>query len=77
MPRKTSMKPVAVKWLKYLIAILLGQGFYFVVLYSHLPRSAQHDPDKLDLGVLVDFWLCLFFLGLLELGIFLYRRSKR
>jgi hypothetical protein len=26
---------------------------------------------------LVDFWFCLFFLGLLELGAFLHKRGKR
>jgi uncharacterized membrane protein len=70
------MKPMTVKWLKYLIAIVLGQSFYFFVLYGHLPRAARHQPYKLDLGILVDFWLCLFFLGLLELGAILYNRGK-
>jgi H+/gluconate symporter-like permease len=77
MLKGASVKPVAVKWLKYLIAIALGQSLYFFVLYPHLPPAARHQPYKLDLGVLVDFWLCLFFLGLLELGAFLYRRGKR
>lgn len=70
------MKPVTVKWLKYLIAILLGQGLYFC-LYPYLPPAAKHQPFKFDLGTLVDFWFCLFFLGLLELGDFLYKRRRR
>jgi hypothetical protein len=70
------MKPATVKWLKYLVAILLGQGLYFY-LNPYLPPAARHHPYKLDLGTLVDFWFCLLVLGLLELGAFLLRPGKR
>jgi hypothetical protein len=70
------MKPVAVKWFKYLIAILLGNGLYFA-LNPYLPRAAQHHPYKLDLGTLVDFWLCLLVYGLLELGALLHKPGER
>jgi hypothetical protein len=69
------MSPVARKWIKYLVAILLGQGLYFA-LSPYLPPAARHHVYQLDLGTLVDFWLCLFVLGLLELGAFLHSRRK-
>jgi len=70
------MEPVKVKWFKYLIAIVLGNGLYFV-LNPYLPPPAQHHPFKLDLGTLVDFWLCVAVYGLLELGAFLHQHIKR
>jgi len=70
------MKPVAMKWLKYLIAILLGNGLYFA-LNPHLPEAVRHHPYKLDLGTLVDFWLCVAVFGLLELGAFLHQQGRR
>jgi hypothetical protein len=42
-----------------------------------LPPAAQHHPFKLDLGTLVDFWLCLVVYGLLELGAFLHKKGER
>ena len=70
------MKPITVKWFKYLIAIVLGNGLYFA-LNRYLPPAAQHHPFKVDLGTLVDFWLCLAVYGLLELGAFLHKRGRR
>jgi hypothetical protein len=70
------MKPLTVKWLKYLVAILVGNGLYFA-LNPYLPEAARHHPFKLDLGTLVDFWLCVVVYGLLELGTFLRQRSNR
>jgi hypothetical protein len=72
----TKMRPVTVKWLKYLIAILLGNGLY-LALNPYLPQAAQHHPFKLDLGTLVDFWFCLVVYGLLELGAFLHKQGER
>ena len=46
------MKPVTVRWFKYLIAILLGNGLYFA-LNPYLPEAARHHTYKLDLGTLV------------------------
>ena len=69
------MKPITAKLLKYLVAIILGNGLYFA-LSSYLPEPARHHPFKLDLGTLVDFWVCLFVLGLLELGALFRSRGK-
>jgi hypothetical protein len=70
------MKTVTVKWFKYLIAIVLGNGLYFA-LNPYLPEPTQHHTYKLDLGTLVDFWFCLVVFGLLELGAFLHKQGRR
>ena len=41
-----------------LIAVLTGNAVYFLLL-PHLPELARHHPQHLDLGLVVDFWLCL------------------
>ena len=61
-----------VKWTKYLVAILLGNGLYFA-LSPYLPPAAQHRSWVVDLGTVVDFWFCLLVYGLLELGLFFRR----
>lgn len=61
------------KWLKYLVAILLGNALYFT-LSPHLPPAAQHRSWEVDLGTVVDFWFCLAVYGLLEFGAFLNSR---
>jgi hypothetical protein len=61
------------KWIKFLIAVLLGNALYFA-LSPHLPPAAQHQAWAVDLGTVVDFWFCLLVYGLLELGAF-FRRS--
>lgn len=61
-----------IKWVKYLIAILLGNALYFAVS-PHLPPAAQHHSWAVDLGTVVNFWFCLLVYGLLELGAFFRR----
>ncbi len=60
--------------LKQLVAILIGNAIYFLLLMPHLPAPAQHRPDKLDLGLLVDFWICVVVYGVIEL---VARRRRR
>jgi len=66
---------VAARWLKYLIAILLGNTIYFT-LSPDLPPSARHEAFQLDLGTIIDFWFCLVVYGVIELAGFLRRRPK-
>ena len=61
------MPRLRIPWLKYLTAILLGNGLYFA-LSPYLPPAAQHHTRSVDLGTIVDFWVCLFIYGVLELG---------
>jgi hypothetical protein len=70
------MKPVTVKWFKYLVAIILGNALYFA-LNPYLPEAARHHTYKLDVGTLVDFWFCLLVFGLLELGAFIHKQGRR
>jgi hypothetical protein len=53
--------------LKQTIAIILGNLLYFFVLMPHLPPAGRHRPDRLDLGLIVDFWVCVVIYGLIEL----------
>jgi hypothetical protein len=55
------------KWIKFMVSIILGNVLYFA-LSPHLPPAAQHHSWTVDLGTIVDFWLCLVVYGLWELG---------
>jgi hypothetical protein len=59
-------KPAKLNFVQSLIAVLAGNLVYFLLM-PHLPAAAQHNPMKLDLGVLVDFWFCLVFLGAIKM----------
>jgi hypothetical protein len=61
-------------FLQSLIAVISGNAIYFLLLVPYLPPVARHRMSKIDLGLLLDFWICLVIYGLLEL---LVRRRKR
>ncbi len=69
------MKFNASSWIKYLVAIVLGQVLYFA-LSPHLPPAARHQHFQFDLGTVIDFWFCLFVYGLIELVVFLRNRAR-
>jgi hypothetical protein len=52
-------------FLQSLAAVLAGNIVYFLLM-PHLPPAARHNPARLDLGVIVDFWFCLVFLGVIN-----------
>lgn len=52
--------------LKQFIAIVIGNVVYFFLLMPHLPSRGQHQPFRLDLGLLVDVWVCLVLYGIFE-----------
>jgi hypothetical protein len=56
---------VRVNLLQALLAIILGNVAYFLLLPS-LPPVARHRPFRIDLGTLVDFWFCLAAYGLIR-----------
>ncbi len=62
-------------WMKYLVAIVLGQALYFSVS-PHLPSAARHQRFQFDLGTVIDFWFCLFVYGIIELVVFLRNRAR-
>jgi hypothetical protein len=49
-----------------LLAILIGNAIYFLLM-PRLPSSAQHQVYRLDLGLLVDFAVCVAVFGVLQL----------
>jgi cytosine/uracil/thiamine/allantoin permease len=57
-----------------LIAVVVGNAIYFLLM-PRMPRLAQHTTFRFDLGLVVDFWICLVIYGLLEL--FQRRRRSR
>jgi hypothetical protein len=60
-------------WIKYLAAVALGNLLY-LRLSPLLPPGARHH-SLVDWGTFVDLWFCLFVYGVIELGIFLWRRK--
>ena len=60
-----SKPSVLVNLLQALVAIVLGNVVYFLLLPS-LPQAARHHPFQLDLGMVIDFWFCLVAYGLIR-----------
>jgi hypothetical protein len=60
-----SKSSVIVNLLQALLAILLGNVVYFLLLPS-LPSVARHRPFQFDLGMIIDFWFCLVAYGLIR-----------
>ena len=56
------------RWLEYLIAILVGNVIYYFSLVPHLPSLLRHQGFQMDLGVVVDFAVCVAVYGLIRLG---------
>jgi hypothetical protein len=53
---------------KSLAAVVLGNAVYFLLM-PHLPSAARHAPNRLDVGLVVDFWVCLVVYGIIDLAI--------
>jgi hypothetical protein len=62
--------------LKQFIAVLLGALLYYFVLVPHLPIRAQHQPFRLDWGLVVLAWICLVLYGAIEFAIRFSNRPK-
>jgi hypothetical protein len=60
-----SKPSVLVNLLQTLLAIVLGNVVYFVLIPS-LPSVARHRPFHLDLGMILDFWFCVVAYGLIR-----------
>lgn len=59
------------RWLEYLIAILIGNAIYYLSLAPHLPQILRHQGFAIDGGVIVDFAVCVAVYWLIRLGIHL------
>jgi len=68
-------KTVSANFWTSLISVLVGNAIYSVAT-PVLPPLARHNFNTLDLGLLVDFWICLFVLGLLKLWLQRRRRAR-
>ena len=64
------------RWLEYLIAILLGNAIYYFSLQPHLPPIWRHPSAKIDLGLFLDFVVCVAVYGLIRLGIYVQRERS-
>jgi hypothetical protein len=62
---EVSKLSVAANFVQSLLAVLLGNAAYYVLLPS-LPQSARHRRFQMDLGLVVDFWFCLVAFGLIK-----------
>lgn len=58
-----------IRWLEYLIAILIGNAIYYLSLAPHLPQALRHQGFEIDGGVIVDFLVCVAVYWLIRLGI--------
>jgi hypothetical protein len=56
------------RWIEYLAAILVGNAIYYLSLTPHLPDRLRHEEFKADLGMLVDFSVCVGVYWLIRLG---------
>jgi hypothetical protein len=48
-----------------LVAVLAGNAIY-LLLMPDLPPAARHVAPRLDLGMVLDFWICLVIFGLIQ-----------
>jgi hypothetical protein len=60
-----SMSKSAANFVHALAAVLIGNGAYFL-LARYLPPPARHAAFQMDLGMVVDFFICLVVLGLIK-----------
>ena len=63
--RSESMSKAAANFMHALAAVLAGNAAYFLLM-KYLPPRVRHVPFQIDLGLVVDFWLCLVAFGLIK-----------
>jgi hypothetical protein len=54
-------------FLKSLVAVVAGNAIYFLVLMPLLPPAGRHGIARIDLGLVIDFWVCVAVFGVIEL----------
>ncbi|HXM21214.1 MAG TPA: hypothetical protein VN948_08120 [Terriglobales bacterium] len=59
------MSKPAANFIHALVAVLGGNAAYFL-LGRYLPPKARHVPFQIDIGLIVDFWLCLVAFGMIK-----------
>ena len=63
---RVSNKCVLRRLLKQSVAVVVGSVLYFFVLMPHLPLAGRHQPFRIDLGLVVNLWVCLVLYGIVE-----------
>jgi len=56
------------RWIEYTVAILAGNAVYFLVLFPGLSPGLQHQPVKVDPGLVLDFLCCVAVYGVIRLA---------
>jgi hypothetical protein len=69
------MKKTVANFVHALVAVVAGNAAYFLLM-SYLPPRARHVPFQIDLGLGVDFGLCLLAFGVVK-AISGWRRGSR
>lgn len=64
------------RWIEYLLAILLGNAIYYFSLQPHLPAVWRHPGSNIDLGLFLDFLVCVSVYGLIRLGVYVQRERS-
>ena len=59
------MSKQATNFIHALAAVLAGNAVYFL-LARYLPLGARHEAFRIDLGMVVDFLICLAALGVIK-----------
>jgi hypothetical protein len=69
-------RPGVANFAQALAAVLAGNAIYFLLM-PDLPPAARHVAPRLDLGMIVDFWICLVIFGLIQTASRRRRNSSR
>ncbi len=57
------------------IAVVLGNLIYFFVLSPLLPPAGRHEVFRIDVGLAIDFGVCVVMYGIIEL-LARYKRGR-
>jgi hypothetical protein len=73
---ESGMSKTLANFIQALAAVLAGNAAYFL-LVRYLPPQVRHVPFRIDLGLVVDFWLCLVAFGMIKTLVGWRRDSNR
>jgi ABC-type uncharacterized transport system permease subunit len=57
---------VRANFIKSLVAVVAGNAIYFLLIMPLLPPAGRHGIARIDLGLVIDFWVCLVVFGVIE-----------
>jgi hypothetical protein len=63
-PRSSTRIDLWPNFWRALIAVIVGNALYFLIISPHLPPNARHRYFAFDLGLVIDFWVCLVVYGI-------------